>query len=144
MELKIINLGNLIERNIANWSLDAIHFRYTNEPVAATICHADLIFRLRGCFLVLFSPPALTIGEKWETRVAGRDQEQCDRQGWLVWKNNWYFLSVALITEIRSINSAPALQCSADESFVMAENCLFQTLGNSRRYEEMVARSQLL
>lgn len=35
MELKIINLGNLIERNIANQSLDAIHLRYTNEPVAA-------------------------------------------------------------------------------------------------------------
>lgn len=33
-----------------------------------TIRHAeDLIFRLRECFLVLLSPPALTIGEKWET-----------------------------------------------------------------------------
>lgn len=52
MELKIINLGNLTERNIANQSLDAIHFHYTNEPIAirqqkAIICHAeDLIFRL--------------------------------------------------------------------------------------------------
>lgn len=31
MELKIINLGNLIGRNIANWSLGAIR-SHTNEP----------------------------------------------------------------------------------------------------------------
>jgi hypothetical protein len=31
MELKVISLGNLIEGNIANWSLGAIHSHYANE-----------------------------------------------------------------------------------------------------------------
>lgn len=51
MELKIINLGNLIGRNIANWSLGAIRSHYTNKPESfrqqrTIICHVDLISRL--------------------------------------------------------------------------------------------------